>query len=257
MSTLTVALIQADTCWHDAGANRALFDQHFARVPAAAEIVVLPEMLSTGFTMDARDVAESMSGPTLGWMSAVSQRLGKVVCGSVVIVEQGRYLNRFVWSTPDGGVAFYDKRHLFRMAGEHRHYTAGTERLVVEYAGWRICPIVCYDLRFPVWMRNRGDYDVSLVVANWPAVRQTAWNGLLRARAIENQCYTLGVNRVGVDGNRIRYRGGSAAYDFAGETLLEVFDQIGVFTVTLQRAALDEYRREFPAWQDADQFDIR
>ena len=257
MSALTLALIQTDIRWHDAAANRDLFDAHFDQVPSAADVVVLPEMFSTGFTMATGEVAESMDGPTLQWLAAAARRLDKVVCGSVVIAESARYWNRFVWMCPDGSAIYYDKRHLFRMAGEHRHYSAGDKRVVVELNGWRINPMVCYDLRFPVWMRNRGDYDVSLIVANWPAARQIAWNALLRARAVENQCYTVGVNRVGSDGNGLTYRGGSAVYDFSGAAQLEVFDQVGVLSVRLDRAALEQQRQVFPAAQDADPFEIK
>ena len=256
MPPLTVAMIQAETHWHDPAANRRMFDVALDRVSDGTDVVVLPEMFSTGFTMASAQMAEPMDGATVGWMREAAVRLRSVICGSLVIEDGGAFFNRFIWARPDGTLACYDKRHLFRMANEHEHYAAGGQRLVIELGSWRLCPLVCYDLRFPVWFRNRGDYDVLLCVANWPAVRQVAWNALLRARAVENLAYAVGVNRVGEDGNGVAYRGGSAAYSFTGDTLLETFDVPGVFTVTLERNALEDYRASFPAWRDADEFSI-
>jgi predicted amidohydrolase len=256
VSTLKLALVQFDTRWHDAAGNRALLDGMLGSVAPGTDLVVLPEMFASGFTMCSRDVAETARGPTLEWLAARAARLDAAIAGSLVVEEDGRYFNRLVWMRPDGAHRVYDKRHLFRMAGEHEHYAVGRARLVVEWRGFRICPLVCYDLRFPVFARNRSDYDVLLVVANWPAARQLAWNTLLRARAIENLCFAVGVNRVGTDGNGLAYRGGSAVYDFTGEGRLEVFDRSGVFAADLDSAALAEYRRAFPAWQDADRFEL-
>lgn len=256
MRPLTVSLIQTATCWHDPAANRDRFDRWFAEVPAEADLVVLPEMFATGFTMAPAEVAEPMDGATMTWLRAAASRLGKTVCGSLVIAEDGRHFNRFVWATPAGTVATYDKRHRFRMAGEHQHYAAGDRRCVVEAGGWRILLGVCYDLRFPVWLRNRNDYDALLVVANWPAARQAAWNALLRARAIENQAYAIGVNIVGRDGNGVEYTGGSAVYDPEARALIEAGDAEGLFTTVLDGAWLADYRRRFPAWQDADDFSL-
>jgi predicted amidohydrolase len=172
----------------------------------------------------------------------------------VVIGENGRHFNRMLWAAPDGAVTVYDKRHRFRMAGEHEHYAAGDARVVVRLGDWRICLMVCYDLRFPVWFRNRDDYDVLICVANWPAARQTAWDALLRARAVENQCFAIGVNRVGVDGNDVAYRGG---YDFLGEPMACVVDEPGVIELVIDKQKLDVYRGAFPAWQDADDFVLK
>jgi predicted amidohydrolase len=255
--SLNVALVQTDTRWHDAAANRAALDASFARLPPATDLVVLPEMFTTGFTMAAATVAERMDGPTLRWLAAAARQLDTAIAGSLVIESAGAHLNRLVWVTPDGTVQTYDKRHLFRMAGEHEHYAAGRARLVVEWRGFRICPLVCYDLRFPVFSRNRNDYDVLLYVANWPAARQQAWQALLRARAIENLCYVIGVNRVGVDGNGLAYAGGSAVYDWLGAARAETAAQTGVFPVALDPGELAGYRRSFPAWQDADAFDLK
>ncbi len=257
MQSLTLSLVQTATHWHDPAANRALFDDWLAEVADDASVVVLPEMFSTGFTMASETVAEPMSGPTVGWMRRTAAALSKVVCGSVVVAEGGRCYNRFLWVTAGGEITAYDKRHRFRMAGEHEHYAAGRERRVVELNGWRILPLVCYDLRFPVWLRNRGDYDLLLAVANWPAPRQGAWNALLRARAIENLAYAAGVNIVGTDGNGVSYTGGSAVYDPQGTPLLEAGSDAGLLTVTLDREALEDYRIRFPAWQDADEFELK
>ncbi len=254
--SLTVSLIQTATRWHDPAANRDLFDDWFTKLPVDSELVMLPEMFSTGFTMSSWEVAEVMDGPTLSWLRERARDLDRVLCGSLVIRAGAQYYNRFCWATPAGELCHYDKRHRFRMAGEHEHYDAGSTRVVFELDGWRICPMVCYDLRFPVWLRNRDDYDLLVCVANWPAARRTAWNVLLRARAIENQAYVAAVNIVGEDGNGVAYSGGSAFYDPEGEALVRPTEDPGVFSRKLDRAALDSYRAAFPAWQDADSFSI-
>ncbi len=256
MQPLNVALIQTETHWHDPAANRDLFDDWFARVPDEADLIVLPEMFSTGFTMASAEVAEQMDGITVAWMSDRARKLDAVVCGSLVIEEDGRYFNRFIWAQPDGGVGTYDKRHLFRMAGEHEHYSAGGVKVLFDIHGWRLCPMVCYDLRFPVWFRNREDYDVLLCVANWPAARLPAWNTLLRARAIENQAYVAAVNILGKDGNAVEYGGGTAAYAPDGEVLVERFGVAEVVMQTLNPARLDELRSAFPVAEDADSFNL-
>ena len=263
MQPLTLSLIQTSLVWEDAAANRSRFDRWFAEVPAASQLVVLPEMFSSGFSMNSEVIAETMQGATLKWMRQRSRELNKILCGSLVVEERGHYFNRFVWVAPVASdnqetmVISYDKRHLFRMAGEQNHYHPGGEHIIVTAGDWRICPMVCYDLRFPVWFRNRGDYDLLLCVANWPQPRQLAWNRLLQARAIENLSYTVGVNRVGEDGNNVQYAGGSAVYDYQGNERLEVFDTEGVFTLTLDGAPLQTFRRRFPAWQDADDFHLQ
>lgn len=256
MPALNLALVQTAPRWHDTAANRQLFDRMLARIDAAVDLAVLPEMFSTGFTMHSEEVAETMSGDTIAWLrrQATSRRV--TVAGSVAIVDHGRHFNRLLWMPPDGRETSYDKRHRFRMAGEHEHYAAGDAQVVATLAPWRVRLSICYDLRFPVWLRCRGDYDVLLCVANWPAARQTAWNTLLRARAIENQCYVVGVNRVGSDGNGVQYRGGSAAYDFEGNSVVEAFDADTVATASLDLDALRDYRHRFPAWRDADRFEV-
>ena len=256
MQSLNVTLVQTATVWHQPQANLRIFEDWFDAVPAQQHLVVLPEMFSTGFTMASAEVAEGMQGDTAAWLRAQAVARGWHIVGSAVIEDSGAYFNRLLWATPHGDMHSYDKRHLFRMAGEHQHYAAGSVRLVVEVDGWRVCPLVCYDLRFPVWLRNRGDYDVLLCVANWPAARRDAWNTLLRARAIENQSYACGVNVVGVDGNGVAYSGGTAAYAADGAVLEERFDAAGLVSVRLEMAQLQALRDSFPVWQDADAFSL-
>jgi predicted amidohydrolase len=219
--------------------------------------VVLPEMFSTGFSMDAAALAEDMDGPTVDWMREEAAAMGCVVTGSLIIRADGRHYNRLVWARPDGTLAHYDKRHLFRMADEQQHYAAGTRRLNVEIKGWRVCPMICYDLRFPVWSRNRGDYDLLLYVANWPARRAHAWSSLLRARSIENLSYVVGVNRIGRDGNGTSYAGDSVALDFLGQAISSEGGGDRVETAVLDMESLRSYRASFPAHLDADEFELR
>lgn len=256
MSTLNVAMIQSELDWHDPTANRARFHAWFDALPEGVELVMLPEMFSTGFTMSSKSQSEPMSGPTVEWMRSSAARLGAVVCGSIVVEEDGAFYNRFVWARPDGQLETYDKRHLFRMADEHRHYRPGRERVLLRLGEWRVLPQVCYDLRFPVFSRNRGDYDLAIYVANWPAARDLAWRALLRARAIENQCFVAGVNRIGTDGNDVAYCGDSAVYAFDGAPLVEAGSAEGIFHAVLDLGALTVFRNDFPSWRDADAFDI-
>ncbi len=261
--TLRVALVQPETVWHDPVVNRARLAATLGAQTLGHDVIVLPETFTTGFSNAATAFAESMDGPTVGWMREQAQRLDAAVTGSVVIDGGRGVVNRLLWVTPDGSVAWYDKRHLFRMAGEHQHFVPGTARLVVSWRGWRICPLVCYDLRFPVFARNGRvagapaealAYDLLVVVANWPAARQRAWQTLLPARAIENLSYVVGVNRVGFDGQRIGYAGASAAYDYLGESLVAADSGVGIWSATLDHAALRAHRARFPAHLDADGF---
>lgn len=253
MRDLRVTLVQQPLAWQDAAANRATFQSLLAPLAGHTDLVVLPEMFTTGFTMAAEHLAETMDGPTVAWIREVARRLGAVVTGSVVVDDDG-FRNRLLWAAPDGELAWYDKRHLFRMAREHEHYAAGGTRVVLRVHGWRVLPLVCYDLRFPVWSRNRGDYDLALYVANWPAARRHPWCTLLRARAIENLSYVVGVNRVGTDGQGIEYSGDSAAIDPLGQALADCGSTPGVTTVTLSADALAAHRQRFPAHLDADDF---
>jgi predicted amidohydrolase len=260
---LRVSLVQGATRWHDAPANRDYYGALVRPLRGQTDLVVLPETFLSGFTNETLGNAESMDGEGLRWLRALAAEVDAVVTGSLVVREGERCVNRLVWMRPDGSRALYDKRHLFRMAGEHERYAGGSERIVVELHGWRICPLVCYDLRFPVWSRNRYDraaqrfdYDVLLYVANWPGVRRHPWRTLLLARAIENWCYCVGVNRVGVDGNELHYAGDSVVADFLGQPLVELGAQEQVVSVTLDPAALAAHRERFPAWMDADDFTI-
>lgn len=255
-SHLRVTLIQAGLAWQDPEANRRRMATHFRGLVGHTDLVVLPEMFSTGFSMDAASLAETMDGPTVGWMREEAAALGCVIAGSLIVREGGRHYNRLVWARPDGTLAHYDKRHLFRMANEQEHYSPGARRLVVELKGWRVCPMVCYDLRFPVWSRNRGDYDLLLYVANWPARRAHAWSSLLRARAIENQCYVAGVNRIGTDGNGASYAGDSVVLDFHGQSLSSEGGGDRVETAVLDLESLEAWRRSFPVQLDADAFEL-
>ncbi len=255
-ANLRVTLIQADLAWQDPATNRRNLAAHFRGLAGHTDLIVLPEMFTTGFSMAADSLAETMAGATVGWLREEAAAIGCAITGSLIVEENGRHYNRLVWATPDGNLAHYDKRHLFRMAREQEHYAAGNRRLVVELKGWRLCPLVCYDLRFPVWSRSRGDYDVLLYVANWPARRRAAWSALLRARAIENVCYVVGVNRVGKDGNGASYSGDSVALDFLGQVLGGDRDGDFVETVVLDRESLATFRRDFPVHLDADDFEL-
>ena len=257
-----ITLLQPNLYWHDPVANRAMLEEHIFSLPEPTDLIVLPEMFTTGFTMDAHSVAEPMNLNTFRWMKQMAAQTGAVVTGSYVVQEQGRrYVNRLIWMQPDGQFDVYDKRHLFRMAGEDAIYTAGSQRIVKEWKGWRVCPLICYDLRFPVWSRNtqtpgQFDYDLLVYVANWPAVRRNAWNVLLQARAIENLSYVVGVNRVGQDGNQHQYSGDSSVINFKGDILFRETDNEIVHQQTLSLDELRAFRSAFPANLDADAFTI-
>ena len=258
MSKLKVHLVQTAPHWHDPAANRRLFDEWLDSVPGGG-LAVLPEMFSTGFTMSAKEMCEAMEGETVGWMSRTATKRRITLAGSVAIAEGVRCFNRFLWARPDEPIVHYDKRHPFRMADEHEHYAPGAQRVIVRLGDWRFLPVVCYDLRFPVWIRNRvragvPDFDAIICVANWPAARQSAWDALLRARAVENQCYVIAVNRVGVDGNNVAYGGGSGVYDWYGDVLHAAGNRDEVVSATLDLDELRRHRRDFPAWLDADDF---
>jgi predicted amidohydrolase len=253
---LTVTLLQADLHWQDAPANREMFTALAAEAAADADLLVLPEMFTTGFTMAAAEVAEDMGGPTLQWMARLADELGAAITGSLVIADGGQYFNRLLWLPPGGPPGHYDKRHLFRMADEQQHYAPGRERRIFHIGDWRVCPLVCYDLRFPVWSRGIDEFDLLLYVANWPAARRSAWETLLPARAVENLCYCAGVNRVGTDGNGRAYAGGSGAWDYLGSAVATAGPEVTALTVTLDGAALTRYRQKFPAHLDADRYRI-
>jgi len=261
---LRVSLVQGDTHWHDPAGNRAYYGALLAPLAGQTDLVILPETFTSGFSNEAIDKAEGMDGPTVAWIREQAVLLGAAVTGSVQLrVGQGVY-NRLLWATPDGELQHYDKRHLFRYGNEHLRYAAGNERLSVEWKGWRINPQVCYDLRFPVFCRNRFDverpgeldFDLQIFVANWPSARAYPWCTLLRARAIENLCFVAAVNRVGVDGNDLHYAGDSAVIDFLGQPQVEVREVQQVVTTTISAAALAAHRARFPAMLDADAFTL-
>lgn len=255
-SHLRVTLVQTELAWQDPAANRRNLASHFRGLAGHTDLIVLPEMFSTGFSMDTGTLAEEMNGPTVGWLREEAAALGCVIAGSLIVRDAGQYFNRLVWARPDGSLDTYDKRHLFRMANEQQYYAAGTRRLVTEIKGWRVCPLICYDLRFPVWSRSRGDYDLLLYVANWPQRRAHAWAALLKARAIENLSYVVGVNRIGRDGNGTTYVGDSVALDFLGQPLSSEGGGDRVETVVLDLESLQSYRNSFPALLDADPYEI-
>jgi len=265
MQALTVSLIQGDTRWLDSEANQRYYRERVLSLETKSDLIVLPETFLSGFTNDVLHASSPMDGAGLTWLASLAAEARAVVAGSLVVVDAGKYYNRLLWMRPDGHLNYYDKRHLFRMSGEHQHYTAGSALPVFQVKGWKILPQVCYDLRFPAWSRNRAnqgaqvgmEYDLVVYVANWPAARRHAWRTLLRARAIENLSYCIGVNRVGTDGNGLAYSGDSAVIDPLGEALVELGAVEENVTVTLDPDVLLKHRERFPAWMDADHFVVQ
>jgi omega-amidase len=262
MSSLTITTIQTNLIWEDKKANLRQLEEKINSIEERTEIVVLPEMFSTGFIMQPQLFAETMDGNTVEWMKNIAADKRIILTGSIIIKEQDNFYNRLIWMLPNGEYGYYDKRHLFAYAGEDRHYNAGNKRLIASVKGWKINLQVCYDLRFPVWARqNMGEhstpeYDVLIYIANWPEKRSHAWKTLLCARAIENQCYVVGVNRVGVDGKNINHSGNSLIIDPLGEVLYHKADDEDIFTVNLEKERLEEVRIKFPFWKDGDSFSI-
>lgn len=259
MSTLKITLIQTHLFWEDKGANLALLEQKIVNLEEPTEIVILPEMFTTGFSMQPTLHAETMEGPSVQWMRRIAKAQKIILTGSLIIEENGHYYNRLIWMLPNGEFGYYDKRHLFAFAGEDQHYTAGNKRLIASVKGWKINLQICYDLRFPTWARQAApnEYDVLMYVANWPEKRSHAWKTLLVARAIENQAFVVGVNRVGLDGKNIAHSGNSMVVGPLGEVLYHSADQESVFQITLQRDELEQARTQFPFWKDADFFTIQ
>lgn len=256
MPALDVTIVQSDLCWHDAVRNREHFTAVIAGLKEQTDLIVLPEMFTTGFSMDAPNLAEAMDGESVRWLQDTAASRDAAICGSLIIGEDQQYYNRFICALPDGELVCYDKRHLFRLAGEQNHYVAGEQQITFDLKGFRVCPMVCYDLRFPVWSRNQDNYDLLLYVANWPERRHFAWETLLRARAIENLSYVTGVNRSGQDGNDIAYAGGSAIIDYFGATLETLGNGSGTATANLDLEKLREFRERFAFDKDADRFAI-
>lgn len=260
MSALSITLIQTALHWENKEANLSMFEEKISNIHEKTQIVVLPEMFSTGFSMQPEVLAETMDGPTVQWMKGVAAKNKIILTGSIIIEENGQYFNRLIWMLPNGQMGIYDKRHRFAFAKEDEHYSAGSKRLIASVNGWRINLQVCYDLRFPVWARqspgNEPEYDLLINVANWPQRRNHAWKTLLTARAIENQSYVVGVNRVGNDGNNIYHSGDSMVIDPLGEILYLKEDGEDIFTITLSKEKLIEVRTKFPFWKDGDGFSI-
>ena len=261
MQDLRITLVQHNPAWHQVEQNLSQFSALLAGITEETDIIVLPEMFTTGFTMESAKMAERMQGRTHTWMLEAAVKQQAVICGSLIIEEEGSYYNRFLWVEPNGNTRHYDKRHLFRMADEHLFYAQGTELITIIYKGWKLRPLVCYDLRFPVWARNSVDgndfeYDILLFVANWPQARISVWSTLLKARAIENYSYCLGTNRIGEDENGVAYNGQSTALDYKGLELGNLGNTESTQTVILNYAKLTEFRRKFPAFLDADQFSL-
>lgn len=265
MSTLTITTIQSDLFWEDVASNLNSFEAKIKSIDAKTGIVVLPEMFSTGFTMNTEKHAESMDGFTIEWMKRISKENKIILTGSLMIKENGHYFNRLIWMMPNCTFGYYDKRHLFGYGEEDKHFSSGNKRLIASVNGWKINLQICYDLRFPVWSRQQSnyvneeftpEYDVLIYVANWPERRNHAWKTLLCARAMENQCYVIGVNRVGKDGNGIYHSGDSIIVDPVGEVLYHMADKEDIFSITLDKNSLLETRTRFPFLKDADHFNI-
>ncbi len=257
MTDLTVTLIQADLAWEDKQANIKAFDKKIRSITDKSDLIILPEMFTTGFSMNADNLAETMDGPTVQWMSDTARMSDSNLVGSIIVSEKDHFFNRLIWVRPDGNLMTYDKRHLFRYADEHHTYHAGTRHLTISLNGWRIRPFICYDLRFPVWTRNsEKGYDLAIFVANWPQPRAAHWQTLLKARAIENQSFVVGVNRVGKDGIGHNYQGDSAVINPTGEVLFHAAHQEAIHTCRLSYQHLVNYRDGFPALTDAEQFTI-
>lgn len=261
--SLKISLIQTDIHWHNIDANLAMLEEKIWQIGEDTDLIVLPEMFNTGFTNSAKELAEPMNSKTFRWMKQQAMQTQAVVIGSFIVKEKSQFFNRLLWMEPTGVFDFYDKKHLFRMSKEHQVFSSGKEKLIKTWKGWRICPLICYDLRFPVWSRNypglNGEllYDLLIYVANWPAARSEAWTTLLKARAIENLSYVVGVNRVGEDGNEVTYNGNSVIVDYKGEVIFSEADQEMITTSTLSKPGLLAFRKKFPAHLDADPFLLR
>ncbi|MCX6269723.1 MAG: amidohydrolase [Bacteroidetes bacterium] len=260
MQDLRISLVQADLAWEDVRQNLLRFDACLTPLVGKQELVLLPEMFNTGFIVQPEKVAETPGGPTSLWMSVKARELGCVVAGSLIVKEGGYFYNRLIWMRPDGSYETYDKRHLFRMQNEHLRFRAGKKKMIFDLCGWKICPMVCYDMRFPVWAKNTYkngtyQYDLLLYVANWPEVRNLVWKTLLSARAMENICYVAGVNRIGTDGKGLTYSGNTRLIDCKGQVMQELPDhQEGIITFNLSAAELLEAREKFNVGLDWDNF---
>jgi predicted amidohydrolase len=256
--TLNIAALQADLIWEQPERNRLTFQEKIGKLSSEIDLVILPEMFSTGFTMEPKLVAEKMDGTTVQWMQEMASTYEFAIVGSLVIEENEQYFNRAIFVHPNGALEIYDKRHCFSLAGEHENYTAGTEKLIVAYKGWKICPLICYDLRFPVWSRFDEEYDVLIYMANWPKPRILAWDALLKARAIENMSYCIGVNRVGKDANDYEYIGHTSVFDFLGKEIGRTQEgEEDIVECVLTKSELYKTRKKLNFLNDRDSFEIR
>jgi predicted amidohydrolase len=264
MKPISITLVQPNIHWEDSVKNIKLYNKLLSGIKkGGTDLIILPEMFSTGFSMKPALLAEEMNGFSMQWMHETAASLKSVVCGSLIIKEKNKYFNRFIWMQPNGEYQHYDKRHLFRMGGEDKIYTSGKKKIVIPFKGWNICPFICYDLRFPIWSRNKTktsgalEYDLAIYVANWPAVRSFPWQQLLIARAIENQAYVVGLNRVGEDGNGMAHDGHSSIIDMTGHSVQRMKPKKQmVETITLNKQSLIDFRKKFPAFKDADKFTV-
>lgn len=254
---MQVILIQAPLIWENPKQNRDYFEAKINEITSAVDLIVLPEMFTSGFTMSPENVAETMQGETITWLKVLAKAKNWAITGSLVISENGNFYNRLVFIFPSGEIQFYDKRHLFTLAGEDKVYTSGNQKIVVDYLGWKICPLICYDLRFPAFSRNAEDYDLLIYVASWPKIRTNAWEALLKARAIENMSYAIGVNRIGTDANGYEYIGHSQAVDFLGNYVLEPEEFESSFLVVLDKEKMLETRQKLGFLNDRDSFEIK
>jgi len=256
MNDLNISGIQYDIVWENRDANFKIIERFLKEIPSTTDIVLLPEMFTSGFSMNIEQLAESMDGETVKWMQEKAKSLNIVIAGSIIIKEDNKSRNRFLWVESDGNIQYYDKRHSFGLGDEDQYFTSGNKRVVINYKGWKIFPIICYDLRFPEWIKNNLGYDIIINVANWPSVRAEHWKTFLKSRAIENQSYVFGLNRIGIDAKDRHYSGDTAAVDFDGNVLDSLEETEGIVTLTTSKTKLEEYRTNYPFLKDQDAFEL-
>ena len=249
---MNVTLIQTDLFWEDIDNNLKMFDEKITIIKDT-NLIILPEMFTTGFSMNVNILSETMNGKTIKWMLDWARVKNAVIAGSIIIKENNLFYNRFIWAEPNGGIKYYDKKHLFSMANEDQSYSPGNQKIIIEYLGWKICPLICYDLRFPIWNRNLEDYDIAIYVANWPEKRANHWKSLLMARAIENQCYVLAVNRIGIDGKGLNYNGDTSIIDPTGDIIFQKSNEESTYQYLLKKEELQNIRKNLPFLKDRDQ----
>lgn len=252
---ISISIIQSDIIWEDKQSNLKNYQEKIDQIDST-DLIILSEMFTTGFSMNPNNVSETMGGETIQWMKYNADKMNSAICGSIIIKEDNKYFNRFIWVNPDGSIHHYDKRHLFSIAGESEVYTPGNSKLIIEYKGWKICPLICYDLRFPVWSRNVEEYDLLIYVANWPAKRKSAWKSLLLARAIENQCYVVGVNRIGLDNSGNSHSGDTSIINALGDVIYIRSHSEDLYTTNISKIELEKVRKQFPFLNDKDNFEI-